>query len=165
MQYIFPSWFDIEDQCLKIKQKMGEKSPNCIIALLRGGVIPARIFSDFFHVNLDFSALDVKLYNGIGSTNDEVQISEFYGNITGKDILIVDDIWDSGRTMRAVLDYFSQHDANSISTATLYLRADTEGSPDYHAQIANEGEWIVFPWELCEFRREFEGMEKVAVDS
>jgi len=150
--FVCPTWDAIESYCESafLFMRYEGYKPDCVIALLRGGVVPARLFSDYFHVNLDFSVLDVKLYNGIGTTNDEVHVSEFYGNIKGKNILIVDDIWDSGRTMRAVLKYFSTYETSNIKTCTVYLKENAEGKPDYYSEIAKEDEWVVFPWEKYE---------------
>ena len=51
IKYVHLSWLDVEDACLKIFRQMSEDDyqPESIVALLRGGVIPARIFSDYFN--------------------------------------------------------------------------------------------------------------------
>ena len=151
--YKHPSWFDVEDACLKIYSQMKEDNyrPECIVGLLRGGVVPGRIFSDYYDILLDFFALDVKLYDRIGVMRDKPEIKAFYGDVKNKKILIVDDIWDSGKTMEAVLDYLGDED---IVTATLYWKETAKGKPDYYAEVAIENEWIVFPFECQEFRRQ-----------
>jgi hypothetical protein len=53
----------------------GFYKPDCIIGLLRGGVVPARIFADYYNIVLDFFALDVKLYNGIDERREKPLIS------------------------------------------------------------------------------------------
>ena len=77
--------------------------------------------------------------------------NDFYGDVKNKKISIVDDIWDSGKTMKSVLDYLGDED---IVTATLYWKATAKGKPDYYAEVAGENEWIVFPFECQEFRRQ-----------
>jgi hypothetical protein len=126
--------------------------PNAIIGLLRGGVIPARIFSDYFNILLDFFALDVKLYNGVNKTREKPVIGPFSLNaIKGRKILLLDDIYDSGRTMESVLEYLKGED---ITTATLLWKETAKKKPDYYAQIAEENTWIIFPWEKHEFEKE-----------
>ena len=66
-------------------------------------------------------------------------------------VLIVDDIWDSGKTMNAVLDYLGEED---ITTATLFWKETAKEKPTYYANIAGRNEWVVFPWEKYEFNRE-----------
>lgn len=148
-------WEDIDNYCLSMYNDMTTSGyrPDCIVGLLRGGIVPARIFSDYFNVLIDFFALDVKLYNGVGKTKAKPIIRELecLRVIRGKKILIVDDIWDSGRTMNAVLYYLKGED---IKTATIVWKETAKKKPDFHAFVAYEKEWIVFPWEKNEFKRE-----------
>jgi hypoxanthine phosphoribosyltransferase len=156
--HIFLTWQDVEEACIKIHKEMEKDGyvPESIVALLRGGVVPARIFSDYFNILLDFFALDVKLYDGINNRREKPDIKEFYGDVKGKEALVVDDIWDSGKTMDAVLVYLDEKNekATLIKTATLCWKETAKGKPDYCAMTVKENEWIVFPWERQEFFRE-----------
>ena len=125
--------------------------PQSIIALLRGGVVPGRIFSDYFNIFLDFFALDVKLYDTIGVRNEVAKIKPFNGNVKGKKILVIDDIWDSGTTMQAVLEYLGEED---VTTATIFWKETATSEPTYYSEKVEEDTWIVFPWETYEFWRD-----------
>jgi len=153
LDFRFIGWQDVENSCLSIYSKMrcDKYQPEAIIALLRGGIVPGRIFSDYFNILLDFFALDIKLYESVGVARDTADIRSFYGSVKGKKILIIDDIWDSGKTMEAVLDYLGEE---RVSTATLFWKETANKKPTYHANTAKENEWIVFPWEKYEFHRE-----------
>jgi len=159
IQFTHLSWDDMEKNCLSICSQMSYNNykPETIIGLLRGGIVPARIFSDFYNILLDFFALDVKLYNGVNSRNEVPSIKAFYGDVKGKNILVVDDIWDSGRTMSAVLDSL---DCENVKTATLYWKETALDQPDYYGGVAKHNEWIVFPWERYEFWREMDEKAK-----
>ncbi len=154
-KFKFLDWYDVEQACLNISFQMVKNDyfPESIIGLLRGGVVPARIFADYFGIVLDFFALDVKLYEGIGIRKKEPVIR--YGfkhkDVEGKKILVIDDIWDSGKTMNAVLEHFAGKD---VTTATLFWKENADKKPNYYAEVASENEWIVFPWESLEFKRE-----------
>jgi hypoxanthine phosphoribosyltransferase len=153
IQFKFVSWNDLEEHCDKIYSQMvcnGYK-PDCIIGLLRGGIVPARIFSDHFNILLDFFALDVKLYSGINKRMEKAKIRAFDGDVKGKSILVVDDIYDSGKTMEAVLDHLK---GKKVTTATIFWKETAKAKPDYYAEVAKENEWIVFPFEVAEFNRE-----------
>jgi hypoxanthine phosphoribosyltransferase len=152
IEFRFVSWNELEYYCDKIYTQMlrDNYKPDCIIALLRGGVVPARIFSDHFNILLDFFALDVKMYDGINQRMEKAKIKAFDGDVRGK-CLIADDIMDSGRTMEAVLEYLKGKD---VTTATVFWKENSKTKPDYYAEIAKENEWIVFPFEVAEFNRE-----------
>ena len=66
----------------------------------------------------------------------QANIKNIFGNI-----LIVDDISDTGRTLKQFK--FEEN----IYTATLHWKQSSEYQPDYFWEIAYENEWIVYPWE------------------
>lgn len=153
-KFRFLSWPDIEKSCLSIYKQMVVNNyvPDSIIGLLRGGVVPARIFADYFGIVLDFFALDVKLYDKIGVRKEEpvIRYSFKEDDLNGK-VLVIDDIYDSGTTMKAVLEHLKGKD---ITTATLFWKETANTKPDYYAEISKKNEWVVFEWEKREFERE-----------
>jgi len=152
-EFVNVNWNQVEDYTLSICKEMDRNGykPEAIVGLLRGGVVPARIISDYFGIILDFFTLDVKLYKGINLRDDVPKIKHFFGDIENKRVLIIDDILDSGMTMNAVLEYFKGKD---VKTATLFWKEKNLKKPDYYCKIAKENEWIIFPWERFEFRRQ-----------
>ena len=153
INYRYLSWYDVEDACFSIchtEMYKDKYKPDCIIGLSRGGIIPARLFSDYFDVVEDVFSMDVKAYQGIKDVMEEAVIRPFHDDVKGKNILVVDDIWDSGMTMRAVLKYLK---GESVTTATLFWNSKVKDKPNYYAEVAKEGEWVVFPWEKQETLR------------
>ena len=58
-------------------------------------------------------------------------------------LLIVDDIIDTGETLKLVRR--AAHDyADEVKVAALYVRSDQKHSVDWYWKI--EDEWVVFPW-------------------
>jgi hypoxanthine phosphoribosyltransferase len=57
------------------------------------------------------------------------------------DILVVDDICDTGKTLKRFKF------ENNIYTAALHWKQSSEYQPHYFWEIAYENEWIVYPWE------------------
>jgi hypoxanthine phosphoribosyltransferase len=153
IEYKYISWNGVEEYCYDIIRQMQKNNytPQAIIGLLRGGIVPARIFSDFFNVVFDFYALDVKFYNGINSTNEKPLIRNIYGDIKVDNCLIIDDIYDSGKTMKAILEHLN---GKNVVTATLFWKETAKEKPDYYSQVAKKNEWISFPWECYETKRE-----------
>lgn len=154
-QYKFLSWHDIDELCLSLYAQMlkDNYAPSAIIGLLRGGVVPSRVLADYFGIVLDFFALDVKMYDKIGVRKEEpvIRYAFKHKDIDGKKILVADDIWDSGLTMKAVMEHFEGKD---VATATLLWRKDAAEKPNYYAEVVEKDIWCVFPWEQFEFKRE-----------
>ena len=63
--------------------------------------------------------------------------------LTGKNVLLVDDVSDSGRTLAMVVDLLSEHGA-TVRTLTLYSKPRTVLVPDYVWRDTDK--WITFPW-------------------
>ena len=61
-----------------------------------------------------------------------------------KKILIVDDIYDTGKTIRGVIRYLAHYSADRIQCFCLFGKEN-----NFNVSYANEhdGSWIVFPWE------------------
>ena len=57
------------------------------------------------------------------------------------DILVVDDICDTGKTLKRFKF------ENNIYTAALHWKQSSEYQPHYFWEIAYENEWICYPWE------------------
>lgn len=155
VNFVHLSWQDVEDSCVNIYNRILEDNIeiNAILALFRGGVVPGRIFADLFDVVFDFYGMDAKFYTGINSTMEKVKIRPSSDiDVSGKKLLIVDDIWDSGRTMEAALIELETKLTEHIVTATLVWKVTAKGQPSYFDKIA-DNEWIIFPWEKREFTR------------
>lgn len=71
-----------------------------------------------------------------------------YATISDKDILIVDDISDTGQEMRQQLKYADQFECSQVRTLVLIEREGTIQPTTYKWKhiIKDEG-WIIFPWE------------------
>lgn len=172
LKYIHLTWNEIERDCFCICSDIEHDGykPDCIIGLMRGGIIPARLFADYFDIPFEFYALNVNLYKGIDCMNDKLWIESFHHTLADKRVLIVDDIWDSGRTMKGILDYLNPseelrnnnplyhdvpiNDKTVIKTATLFLRENSADRPDYYCEIAPTNNWIIYPWEKFDFDNE-----------
>ena len=123
---IFLSWNDIEvlvDNLTEQINKM-DKKPFYIYGVPRGGAIPAVWLSH--KTGIDYYQLN------------SAQISK---TADLSHILIVDDICDSGETIKKLKENFPK-----CQTATLYYKETAIDKPDIYGETVGE-EWLVFPWE------------------
>ena len=65
---------------------------------------------------------------------------------SNKTILIVDDISDSGHTMKELVDFYNKD--NVVETAALYYKDKSVHEPTYYGYpIDDNFGWVDFPWE------------------
>ncbi|MBO5555085.1 MAG: hypoxanthine phosphoribosyltransferase, partial [Solobacterium sp.] len=73
------------------------------------------------HIDLDiqYDFMDVTSYEGTRSTGDIKILKDLDTSIVGKDILLVEDIVDTGRTVQAVKGMLANKGAASVKIVTL----------------------------------------------
>jgi hypoxanthine phosphoribosyltransferase len=128
--------------------------PDVLLALWRGGTPIAVAVHEFLEakgVTTHHTVAKVTSYDGIGQQG-KPQIEELdhvFGVVAqGTKVLVVDDIFDSGRTMNAVCGRLKEAGAN-VRVATLFFKpaANQTGlQPDFF--ICKTDRWVVFPHEL-----------------
>ena len=120
------SWKWVDDQIEELAERLKDKKLRYISGIPRGGLIPA-----------------IMLSHKLGVTYIPFDEAKKYGRhdirFKNEDILLVDDICDSGVTMK---DY-----APRFITATLCMRYVSETIPEYYGEKIEDDRWLVFPWE------------------
>lgn len=151
MEYMRLTWEDIEQLVSKICDDIKKRyTPNHIISIGRGGMIVSRLISDKLNIK-DISLINVKLYKNVGEKNDKIEIKNYSEFIEKKNVLLVDDISDSGETIEKVIDYLKDRRTNVLRTAVLLIRDSLVRSPSFIGKIIKK-EWVIFPWEKEEFK-------------
>ena len=128
--------------------------PEGLLVLWRGGTpvgIVVHEFLLFKGIETYHLAVKAESYTGIGERVEPriEQIDVFVKNIRpDAPVLVVDDIFDTGRTLYKVLGMLSPRTRN-VKIATLFYRpgaGQVPLKPDYHLRTTDR--WIVFPHEL-----------------
>ena len=122
----FISWNEFNDNVEKLVSKI--KDVDYIVGIPRGGLILAVTLSH----KLDLKHMTVDHLEKLEDLN--------FLNYDRKKILIVDDISDSGQTLK----YYKKA---GYTTATLDVRSTTITKPDYYVNWIDNADWIVYPWE------------------
>ncbi len=158
MEYEVTEWLEIVKKSLKLCEKVKESgfSPDYIILILRGGATPAAILSDCLGIK-KVLAVKAELYEEIGKPGRQVNIIQPLPiNLNGKRVLIVDDVSDTGTTLKIIVDHLNSMGAKEVKVATIHYKPWSECEPDYY--IEKTTKWIVYPWEYHEFIREINDM-------
>jgi hypoxanthine phosphoribosyltransferase len=150
LEFEIPSWDDIERYLLELSQKIISLNHkfDAIICIWRGGACPSRILSDFLNINAIYN-ITVEYYEDINKKKEKPAITQpLTADLKNKEVLICDDVSDTGKSLITVRNSLSEAHCGSITTATVYIKPWTEFIPDYYARETDK--WIIFPWECIE---------------
>lgn len=141
------SWDEIQSLVDTLTEQL-QPNYDAILVITRGGMIPACLISQRRNWR-NMLVAAVQFYTGIGQTRDIPMFLQFPSDplVAGKRLLVVDDIWDSGRTIAAVKQRLDTAGA-MYEIAVLHFKPTSSkvaGRPDYYA--AETDQWIVYPWE------------------
>ena len=152
------TWQGFGDACRQIAEQIADSGwmPDLIVAIARGGMLPAGAISYALGVKAN-GAINVEFYTGVGKTMLEPEILEPYMDISsleGKRVLIVDDVADSGKTLKLIMDLIAKEglsmgsDTTKVDarSATIYLKPTSIIKPDYVFKQTDK--WINFPWSV-----------------
>ncbi|MCW4016014.1 MAG: phosphoribosyltransferase [Candidatus Bathyarchaeota archaeon] len=145
-----PSWEQVYSLLLKLANSIQKSNfkPDIIVGVSRGGWIPARILSDLLEKH-ELANVTAQFYVGIGETKPEPTITQPVSvRVKDKQILLVDDLADSGKSLKLVNEHLKNQGASEIRIATIYRKPWSITTPHYCVKETNH--WIVFPWELKE---------------
>ena len=125
------------------------------VAIARGGLVPARILSDYLSIR-DLTTIKVEHW-GITATPSEKAVIKFplCADIKDKNVLLIDDTTDTGDTLRVSIEYLKSLTPREIRTATLIHKTRSEVTPDYFVRKVVKWKWIIFPWHVWEDLTEF----------
>src|SRR3990170_6501854 len=153
-----PSWNAIYKMLLSQAEKIRKSGfrPGVIVGVSRGGWIPARVLSDLLE-NPTLASVRVETYSGATQAESLPTLTQRVSiPVTKKEVLIVDDVADSGKSLKVAREHILQQGAEVAKVATLYYKPWSTIKPEYYEKETSR--WIVFPWDRKEaVRRIVEG--------
>jgi len=148
-----PSWDQIYDMLIELAKRVKDSGfrPDLIIGVCRGGWAPARIMSDLLE-NANTASIRIEFYLAPGVTARKPVISQgIMVPVKGANVLVVDDVSDTGESLKVAVEHLDVCGAKAIKTATLYYKPQSIFKPDFF--IVQTEQWIIFPWERLENTR------------
>lgn len=149
-KYLRVSWEKLEELVEDLAEEIMSKYEfDILVGILRGGMIVAHLLSDILGVDEIYPV-------GCSSYIDIYQRSQvriyhplIIDNLEGKKVLIVDDVADSGETLKKIVEkVISPKSPKDFRTATLHIKPWSIFKPDYYVEKVDA--WIVYPWEKYE---------------
>ncbi len=108
----------IEEMAKQI-EKDYEGKDIVFIGILKGSVMFMTELAKNIKSNVELDFMDVSSYEGTESSGDVRINSDIRNSIKGKDVIIVEDIIDTGRTLTYLIEYLKQKQPNSLKIATM----------------------------------------------
>ncbi len=145
-QYL--SWQQIEAIVAALAQPLRGQAFDALLAVTRGGLVPAGLIA--YHLGIrNILVAAVQFYTGVGRRAEMPSFLQFPADpfLHGKTVLVVDDIWDSGKTISAVKGRVLAAGGTPI-TAVLHYKPNASvfvDTPDHYVEATDA--WIVYPWE------------------
>ena len=162
MEKKFISAQELLEDSFKLAAKVYEDGfrPEFIVGIWRGGApigIAVQEFFDFKKVETDHIAVRTSSYYGINQQSKEIKVHGLHYIIenanAGDGLLIVDDVFDSGRSIDALIKQLKVLMRNNMPTDVRVAcpwykpkNSKVEIVPDYYVHESEE--WLVFPHEL-----------------
>ena len=149
-------WEDVERITDELADTIKESGfhPDYIIGITAGGLIPLY----FLVKKLDIDTiLTISASSYVGEEKGDLKITYLPDvNLRGKKILLVDEIVETGDTLKIISERVKEkYNPSEIKTAVLVVNTEKcKALPDFHS-ITAAGDWVVFPWEKEEFPQYF----------
>ena len=153
ISFIAPSWDQVYDMLIDLARRVKDSGfrPDLIIGVSRGGWAPALIMSDLLE-NANTASIRIEFYLAPGVTARKPVISQaIMVPVKGVNVLVVDDVSDTGESLKVAVEHLDVCGAKAIKTATLYYKPQSIFKPDFF--IVETEQWIIFPWERLENTR------------
>ncbi|HPX24583.1 MAG TPA: phosphoribosyltransferase family protein [Methanofastidiosum sp.] len=147
MDTVYLEWGKVDEaiwtMCDAIKR---DYDFDVIVGIARGGLIPAVRISHIFD-DKRLLLIEAKYYKDIGVRDDKPKITMHLKeeDISGKKILLVDDVLDTGGTLVAIKEYIRGLFPKELRVAVIASKPISQVKPDY--AVFNTDKWIIFPWE------------------
>ncbi len=150
LEFEIPTWEKIYELLLNLASKIRKANfkPDVIVGISRGGWPPARIMSDLLE-NPELANVKAEFYLGVAKTKSEPVITQPVSvAVHDKKILVIDDVADTGKSLRLVRVHLKEKGATDVKIATIYYKPWSVVTPDWYERKTSH--WIVFPWERKE---------------
>ena len=142
------TWDEL-DRLVEVPAKKVGSDYDLVLAITRGGLVPAGILA--YRLDLrEILVAGVEFYTTGGMTHEAPRFGHFPDAelLRDKRILVVDEVWESGETMAAVLDRTRAAGGRPISAVIHYKpgRSRVAFEPDHYAALAHG--WVTYPYKV-----------------
>lgn len=140
------TWDALEAMVADLARRVGSDY-DVLLAITRGGLVPAGMLA--YRLGLrNILVAAVEYYDDEGRPGPKPTFFQFPADplLRGQRVLVVDEVWDSGTTIHAVVERVRQA-GGTLTTAVLHYkptRSTVPSVPDHH--VVTTDRWVVYPF-------------------
>lgn len=124
--------------------------PEVIVAIARGGYVPARILCDYLGVS-ELASLRIVHYRAGANKEKRARlVAPLNLPVAGKKVLLVDDLIDTGETFQVALAQLLALGVAELHSAVMLAKPGAGAEADFVARRLKVWRWVVFPWAAVE---------------
>lgn len=146
LEYI--SWDKFHKMGFELAQKIQNSDTQFdqILSISRGGHVVSRILSDF--LGLPIFSVSIQSYTSIQQQGELEITQEIAPELLDENILLVDEVVDSGKTLERAREYLAELEAKNVTAVSYHVKPHAIARPDIY--IAETSKWIIYPYEVRE---------------
>ena len=146
------TWEEVYSLCRQLVRQLRKANfrIDVIVAIARGGFVPGRLLSDMLGIH-DLTSFKIEHYQGAYKQHEAFVKYPLNANINGRNVLLLDDVCDSGDTFAVGVEHIRQcGTVNEMRTAALHLKTVSKFIPDFYIETVREWRWLIYPWAVNE---------------
>jgi len=153
------SWEDIVDWAWGLADKIRASGykPDVVVALARGGYVPARLICDFLDIE-NLLSIQSQHWTEAAKAEEKAIIKFPYTvDLSGMKVLLVDDIVDTGDTLSLAKKFVTENwkPLEARTAALQWISPVAKFKPDYYYIEVKEWIWFQYPWTRLEDTYQF----------
>jgi hypoxanthine phosphoribosyltransferase len=158
MNYHSVSWKQLHTLTYQLAKKIEKdnKKIDLIVGVARGGLTISHIVSDF--LQLSVASFTISSYKDLQQQELSDISYQVGGHLKNMNILLVDDVSDTGKTFIRGIEHLKEMGAQHVITGSVFIKPWTQFVPDYYAKSVND--WIVFPFDMRDTVEDVAGFMK-----
>ena len=148
------TWEEVEGWADRVADSVRRASaiPQTVVALTRGGWVPARLVCDRLGVHRLLS-LRAQHWGVTARPSGRAELTEgLSGEVEGQATLVVDDITDTGESLSLAVEHVRARNPSRLESAAFLHISHSKFTPTYFAEEIPRDAWVwvVFPWNYWE---------------
>ncbi len=145
------SWESIHAAAKSVANQIKKSGflPDYVVAIARGGVVPARLLCDELHLK-NFISIKADHWGITASKDGKATLRHgTLVDLSSKKVLLVDDITDTGESMQISKEYLESLNPEVVKTVAFYHLTGSNFTPDFYGK-EEEWSWMIWPWNYKE---------------